>query len=64
MKWIKSSFCESGSCVEVSFGDNWVGVRNSDMPSEAVWFTPEEWKIFLLGASQGDFDTPANGENR
>lgn len=55
--WTKSSFCRSGSCVEVAeFGDK-IGVRNSAYPDGMIILvTREEWEIFLAGVRSGDFD--------
>ena len=57
--WIKSSlsYCNS-NCVEVAslpHGD--IGVRDSKDPSGPVLrFTPGEWRAFLGGARNGEFD--------
>ena len=51
----------SGNCVEVGIGrgtyQGFVGVRDSKNPAGAVLaFTPEEWKAFVAGAKDGEFD--------
>lgn len=51
----KSSTCESGTCVEVSIGEE-IMVRNSTEPSTVVKFTKEEWRAFLAGVRIGDFE--------
>jgi hypothetical protein len=59
LAWIKSSFSlAQGSCVEVaSLPDGGVGVRDSKNPSGPVLrFTPDEWRAFLGGARNGEFD--------
>ena len=59
LSWIKSSlsYCNS-NCVEVaSLPDGGVGVRDSKDPSGPVLrFTPGEWRAFLGGACNGEFD--------
>lgn len=47
--WIRSSLCAHGDCVEVSYADRCVIVRDSKLGPEApvqVW-TPEAWKDLL-----------------
>ena len=53
--WIRASACDNAACVEVAFVEDGVLVRNSAAPADTLWFTPQEWEIFVLGASQGDF---------
>lgn len=58
--WFKSSFSDgnNGSCVEVAFGADRVGVRDSKQrgrgPVHAV--TPAGWDAFLSGVRAGEFD--------
>jgi len=59
LPWIKSSLSFSnGNCVEVaSLPDGGVGVRDSKDPSGPVLrFTPGEWRAFVGGARNGEFD--------
>lgn len=63
--WGKSSRCDAGTCVEVAVVGEvapTVGVRNSRDPETTVWFTQEEWDVFLAGVMAGEFrvDTAAN----
>ena len=58
-QWRKSSRSgSSGDCVEVA--DNLPGVvaiRDSKDPSGAVLtFTTDEWRAFVAGAKDGEFD--------
>lgn len=45
-------------CVEVAFlGDGFVGVRDSkNRARPALVFTPGEWRAFIAGAKDGEFD--------
>lgn len=55
--WRKSTRSEGiGDCVEVTVA-HWVGVRDSKDPDAAVlWFTGDEWKAFIAGVKDGEFD--------
>jgi hypothetical protein len=58
-RWCKSSKSEHGACVEVSFSDDEVAVRNSRDPDGPVLhFTPHEWDAFVAGALAREFDRP------
>jgi hypothetical protein len=57
--WIKSSLSFSnGNCVEVaSLPGGGIGVRDSkDAEGPVLRFTPDEWRAFLGGAQNGEFD--------
>jgi hypothetical protein len=59
LSWIKSSLSFSnGNCVEVaSLPDGGVAMRDSKDPDGPVLkFTPGEWRAFLGGAHNGEFD--------
>lgn len=56
MGWVKAKGCESGTCVEVSAEYGSIGVRNSTVPGETVWFDEEEWRAFTNGVKAGEFD--------
>jgi hypothetical protein len=58
--WIKSSLSLSnGNCVEVaSLPGGQIGVRDSKDPEGPVLrFTSDEWRAFLGGAHNGEFDS-------
>lgn len=65
LEWKRSSKCEQGACVEVAcYGgecpevtieNEMVGVRNSKIPGEMVWFTFDEWHAFVEGVKAGEF---------
>jgi uncharacterized protein DUF397 len=57
--WVKSSLSFSNSnCVEVAnLPGSQVGVRHSkDAKGPVLRFTPDEWKAFLGGVRNGEFD--------
>ena len=44
-------------CVEVAIGDDFVAVRDSKDPEESILqFSHDEWKAFLNGVKDGEFD--------
>lgn len=58
--WFKSSLSFSNSnCVEVAgLPDGGIGVRDSkDVQGPVLRFTPDEWRAFLGGARNGEFDS-------
>jgi Domain of unknown function (DUF397) len=57
-KWIKSTASAQGdSCVEVASVSGLVAVRDSQTPDRpALLYTPDEWRAFMVGAKQGQFD--------
>jgi hypothetical protein len=58
--WRKSSRSNGNggnNCVEVTFLDNDVAVRDSKNPDgPAVFFTAAQWGAFVTGAKGGRFD--------
>jgi len=55
-EWRKARHCDSGTCVEVGWHGDAVGVRHSKNPQGPVlWFTRAEWKAFVDGVAAGDF---------
>lgn len=60
-QWRKSSFSNpnGNECVEVSFSDNAVGMRDSNNPDSAVLaFDRPEWAAFLDGIVAGEIRLP------
>jgi hypothetical protein len=55
--WHKSSHSGNNGCVEVAHGDDQIAVRDSKDPSGPILlFTPREWRAFLAGVRDGEFD--------
>jgi hypothetical protein len=60
LAWVKSSLSfSSGNCVEVAdLPGGGVGLRNSRDPHGPVLrFTPDEFRAFIGGAQNGEFDS-------
>lgn len=51
---MKSSFCSGGSYVEVFIEEDAVLVKDSD--GDYVAYTFDEWKAFISGVKNGEFD--------
>jgi hypothetical protein len=58
LAWRKASASlTNGSCVELAPYSNGVAVRDSKDPDGPVLrYTPDEWRAFLDGAKNGEFD--------
>lgn len=55
--WRKSTFCNSGGCVEVAFDGDVVAVRDSKDPKlAAMRFTLAQWADFVSGVKNNEFD--------
>lgn len=55
--WRKSSFSQSGDCVEWRFSESFVYVRASKSPTgQVLKFTHSEWRAFVAGAKSGEAD--------
>lgn len=54
-----SSYTDKANCVEVAVRDDEVLVRNSKKRDQnAMTFTHDEWRAFIAGAKDGEFDLP------
>jgi hypothetical protein len=61
--WFKSSKSGGGNCVEVSFAEEGVLVRDSKSRERAVLrFTAAEWDAFIAGVAMGEFDVRRDQE--
>jgi len=55
--WRRSSFSQSGDCVEWRCSEYFVHVRTSKDPSGPILeFTHAEWRAFIAGAKSGEAD--------
>ena len=60
--WRKSSFSDSGDCVEVYLADSFVLVRNTrDRSLSSLTFGRPQWAAFLAGIRHGNFDDRVSG---
>lgn len=52
--------CDSGSCVEVAVQEyrnqSTVRVRQSDNQNHIINYTLDEWRAFVAGVKNGEFD--------
>jgi Domain of unknown function (DUF397) len=55
LPWIKSSSCESNTCIEVARLDDKYLIKDSKTHLFLV-FNLEEWNTFVTGIRAGDFD--------
>jgi hypothetical protein len=59
--WRKSSYCASGTCVEVAFLSEQVAVRDAKRQGGPVlFFSHGEWAAFVQGARNGELDPLAD----
>jgi len=59
--WRKSVASGPNGCVEVAFIDGRVAVRDSkNRQGPILDFTPMEWRTFLHGVRNGEFELPAD----
>jgi hypothetical protein len=55
--WRKSTFSGLNGCVEVALVAGRLAVRDSKDPQGPVLlFTPDEWRAFVGGVRNGEFD--------
>jgi len=57
-EWRTSSYSSyNGNCVEVGQTGSGVAIRHSKQPNGPVlFFSSEEWHLFLLGVRSGELD--------
>jgi hypothetical protein len=58
-RWVKATASATSNCVEVAIGDDCIEVRDSkNRAGPVLHFTPREWRAFLLGVRNDEFDLP------
>jgi hypothetical protein len=67
-EWDGAQFFKAGDsndvgCVEVAFHNDRIGVRDTKDHGDGpvLGFTEHEWKCFIKGAKNGEFDLPGSG---
>ena len=56
----RASYSGDNGCVEVDLREDRVAVRDSkDRSGPVLLFTHDEWKAFLAGVQEGEFELPA-----
>jgi len=65
LRWRKSSFSGNGgaSCVEVARHDGMILVRDTKNRGKGPVhrYTPAEWRAFIAGVRNGEFDPDESG---
>lgn len=58
LTWVKSQYSGSnGQCVEIAAAAGKIAIRDSKDPNGTILFyTPGEFRAFLHGAQNGEFD--------
>jgi predicted secreted Zn-dependent protease len=57
LTWHTALSCNGGSCIKVAASGDIVLIADSKEPDGPVLaYTPAEWREFLAGAKNGDFD--------
>jgi uncharacterized protein DUF397 len=57
LQWRRSHHCDSDHCVEIAMTHDSVLVRQSREPTgPSLRFSHAEWRAFLQGVADGDFD--------
>ncbi|HHH19060.1 MAG TPA: DUF397 domain-containing protein [Campylobacterales bacterium] len=54
-RWCEDDECGCG-CVEVKQSDETIYVRSTYHQDKVVSFTLDEWRTFIKGAKEGEFD--------
>jgi len=64
-EWRTSTRSQDTNCVEVAFVDGEVLVRDTkNRHSPALAIPPEEWKEFVAGVKDGEFDRCGHADRR
>jgi hypothetical protein len=65
LDWHRSSFCQTGECVEIATCNDTVVIRSSAHPESGyIYLTPEELGHFLRAVKAGKFDLARRSAGR
>jgi len=53
--WRRSSYCPSGSCVEVRYDSTVILVRNTQAPGQNLRIDRDQWLAFVEAVKAGEF---------
>lgn len=56
LNWHRARMCANGACMEVAHQDDSYLLRDSKQPDIAITLTGAEWRAFVAGIRDGDFD--------
>jgi len=57
LDWHRASLCQTGECVEIATFNDTVVIRSSAQPESGyLYFTPEDFSLFLGAVKAGGFD--------
>lgn len=59
LNWRKSSRSGEAACAEVAFDGGTVHVRSDLDKGRTVVFDPDEWRAFIAGIKNDEFNLPA-----
>jgi hypothetical protein len=54
--WRTSTACRDMNCVEVGAFEKFIAVRSTGDPGAILLYTAAEWKDFVIGVKNGEFD--------
>jgi len=56
LNWCRSSFCQTGECVEIAAQEDVVVMRSTSHPDAGyIYFDPNEFASFLAAVKAGEF---------
>jgi Domain of unknown function (DUF397) len=59
IRWVKARSCNNSACAEVAIaGPDIILIRNSEHTESVTRFTGEEWRAFITGVKNDEFDLP------
>jgi hypothetical protein len=56
-EWVRAKGCSTNSCIEVKNHGAAIEIRNGEVPGSQVFTSFEEWRTFVEGIKNGDFDS-------